>query len=206
MQTQVKAVIWFLTLLALFSAPHLASAYYDPGVQRWINRDPISERGFYYRVLPEFEYLHGWTRDYTFVLNSPSSHLDARGLYHVCCRLVEYDAGDGCLVWAASHFIYHCDMRPSRTPCDSPNDSSYPVVSDRSSDGTLPDGTSCCKASGQQISSCLKNQKTDGGHGRWGDNCQSSTMNNLKTCCAKSTWSPSPYAYPYDPSFPPMVN
>jgi hypothetical protein len=45
MKTQTNPIIWFLTLLALLTAPHLASAYYDPGVQRWINRDPIGERG-----------------------------------------------------------------------------------------------------------------------------------------------------------------
>jgi hypothetical protein len=41
MKTQIKPIIWFLTLLALFSAPRLASGYYDPGVQRWVNRDPL---------------------------------------------------------------------------------------------------------------------------------------------------------------------
>src|ERR1019366_8510878 len=45
MKRQMKPIIWFLTLLALLTAPHLASAYYDPGVQRWINRDPIGTRG-----------------------------------------------------------------------------------------------------------------------------------------------------------------
>jgi uncharacterized protein RhaS with RHS repeats len=45
MKTQMKPTIWLLTLLALLSAPHLASAYYDPGVQRWLNRDPIAEWG-----------------------------------------------------------------------------------------------------------------------------------------------------------------
>lgn len=45
MKTQMKPMIWLLTLLALLSAPHLASAYYDPGVQRWINRDPLGEKG-----------------------------------------------------------------------------------------------------------------------------------------------------------------
>jgi hypothetical protein len=34
-----------LVLLALFGSLHTASAYYDPGVQRWLNRDPIAERG-----------------------------------------------------------------------------------------------------------------------------------------------------------------
>ena len=46
MKTQMKPMIWLVTLLALFCAPHLASAYYDPGVQRWINRDPCGEVGF----------------------------------------------------------------------------------------------------------------------------------------------------------------
>jgi len=45
MKTQMKPLLSFLILLALLSGPHLASAYYDPGVQRWINRDP-AEEGF----------------------------------------------------------------------------------------------------------------------------------------------------------------
>ena len=44
MKTQMKGSLRFLTLVALFSVPRLASAYYDPGVQRWINRDPMSDR------------------------------------------------------------------------------------------------------------------------------------------------------------------
>jgi hypothetical protein len=45
MKTEMKLLLRLLTPLALFSAPHLASAYYDPGLQRWINRDPITEAG-----------------------------------------------------------------------------------------------------------------------------------------------------------------
>jgi hypothetical protein len=41
----MKPMIWLLALPALLSAPHLASAYYDPGVQRWINRDPLGDIG-----------------------------------------------------------------------------------------------------------------------------------------------------------------
>lgn len=40
-----KKLIVTLALLVLLSASHLASAYYDPGVQRWINRDPVNELG-----------------------------------------------------------------------------------------------------------------------------------------------------------------
>ena len=34
-----------LLLLILVASAPLAEAYYDPGIQRWINRDPIAERG-----------------------------------------------------------------------------------------------------------------------------------------------------------------
>jgi uncharacterized protein RhaS with RHS repeats len=45
MKRQIHHTIWFVTVLVLLSTPHLASAYYDPGVQRWINRDPMEETG-----------------------------------------------------------------------------------------------------------------------------------------------------------------
>ena len=61
----MKPTIWFLTLLALLSAPHLASAFYDPGVQRWINRDPIAESGGF--------------NLYCFLRNEPTAHLDSFG-------------------------------------------------------------------------------------------------------------------------------
>jgi hypothetical protein len=65
MNVQMKLLLWALAPLALFSAPNLASAYYDPGVQRWINRDPIEE----------------WNgiNLYTFVGNSPVSWVDDFG-------------------------------------------------------------------------------------------------------------------------------
>jgi hypothetical protein len=66
MKTQTRAMFGCVTLLALFSAHHLASAYYDPGVQRWINRDPIEE--------------HGGRNLYSFAANEPVAHFDALGL------------------------------------------------------------------------------------------------------------------------------
>lgn len=39
----MKPILWALALLALLSTPSLATAYYDPGVQRWINRDPVAD-------------------------------------------------------------------------------------------------------------------------------------------------------------------
>jgi hypothetical protein len=43
MKTQMKLLSCFIIVPALLSAPRLASAYYDPGVQRWINRDPLGD-------------------------------------------------------------------------------------------------------------------------------------------------------------------
>ena len=46
MKTYTNAWLELLTVLALLLAAPLASAYYDPSVQRWINRDPLGESGF----------------------------------------------------------------------------------------------------------------------------------------------------------------
>jgi hypothetical protein len=68
MKTQMKLILWFLTLVALLSAPHLASAYYDPGTQRWINRDPIQE--------------NGGINLYCFVEDDPNNAIDPLGLVY----------------------------------------------------------------------------------------------------------------------------
>ena len=81
MKTEMKPMIWFLTLLALFCAPHLASAYYDPGVQRWLSRDPLGEEG--------------GIDLYTFVRNSPPTRSDAWGLKLTCIKWLPYWDADG---------------------------------------------------------------------------------------------------------------
>jgi hypothetical protein len=55
-----------LVLLVLLGSLCTARAYYDPGVQRWLNRDPIQEQGGinFYRV----------------VQNDPITKVDAFGL------------------------------------------------------------------------------------------------------------------------------
>lgn len=56
-----------LILLSLVLARRPASAYYDPGVQRWITRDPIGEPGA--------------VNLYTMVHNSPAHSTDLHGLW-----------------------------------------------------------------------------------------------------------------------------
>jgi len=84
METLIRLLPWALALLALLSGTDSASAYYDPGVQRWINRDPITEDGF--RILRSDMARIGvvWERNhpnrYDFVHNKATSALDADGL------------------------------------------------------------------------------------------------------------------------------
>ncbi len=70
----------FLSLLLLLPVAR-ASAYYDPGVQRWINRDPLAGEGFKTMGVrgPYFE--SGRQLEYTFVNNQPCSNVDSVGLY-----------------------------------------------------------------------------------------------------------------------------
>lgn len=73
------------TLLALFTTVQVASAYYDPGTQRWLNRDPIADRA---ALLPPRDTSDGLTwksgmpgpHHYLFVRNDPLSFVDALGL------------------------------------------------------------------------------------------------------------------------------
>ena len=56
-----------LTLVALAASLQTTPAYYDPGIQRWINRDPIGEGG--------------GVNQTTFLKNAPVAYLDPFGLW-----------------------------------------------------------------------------------------------------------------------------
>ena|GEM_PF-3243417 len=106
MKTRMKPTIWFLTLLTLFSAPNLASAYYDPGVQRWINRDP-----FFAELKTAFPYdavlgrenallASEATQLYGFVHNSPINTYDTDGLIAPLPIIIGGLAIGNCLIGA----------------------------------------------------------------------------------------------------------
>ena len=67
MKTRTNAVLVLLAPLFYFNGIHTASAFYDPGAQRWLNRDPIGEQG--------------GVNIYHFVLNNPIDNGDAMGLH-----------------------------------------------------------------------------------------------------------------------------
>jgi RHS repeat-associated protein len=86
MKRQIHHTIWFLALLALLSAPHLASAYYDPGVQRWVNRDPVGDPGFEALRGRKPTIVGDGPNLYAFIHNDPLQRTDALGLAraHMC--------------------------------------------------------------------------------------------------------------------------
>jgi len=45
MKTRMDVSGLWLVLLALLGSLTMANAYYDPSAQRWLNRDPIQEKG-----------------------------------------------------------------------------------------------------------------------------------------------------------------
>ena len=71
MKNLIPNLIRFLALSLLLSTVQIASAFYDPNTQRWINRDPIGETGGIN--------LSG------FVANNAISHYDAVGLFFAGC-------------------------------------------------------------------------------------------------------------------------
>jgi RHS repeat-associated protein len=68
-------------ILLWFGLAGPASGYYDPSVQRWLNRDPINEPGFKLLTRNTRAFIAEEEKNlYGFVMNDPTSHLDARGL------------------------------------------------------------------------------------------------------------------------------
>ena len=68
MKSIIKRLL-FLSMAAIFGMVEVANAFYDPGLQRWINRDPIGEWGG-----PDL---------YSFIGNEPSDGADAFGFYKI---------------------------------------------------------------------------------------------------------------------------
>lgn len=65
MKTQKLRIAGILLLLALIIGTSATFGFYDPAVQRWVNRDPIEE--------------DGGVNLYEFVLSRPVSHFDRDG-------------------------------------------------------------------------------------------------------------------------------
>lgn len=79
MKSSLNRLVLFLSLMLMLATARV-SAYYDPGVQRWINRDPINEPGFDVRDYPRSARASYYGYDFTFVRNAPVALVDSFGL------------------------------------------------------------------------------------------------------------------------------
>jgi hypothetical protein len=77
MQKKLPALM-LVTVLTLI-CHQTACAYYDPGVQKWINRDPGVEAGFQ-GLTPRTAHSSDQVKHYTFVRNAPTTSVDPFGL------------------------------------------------------------------------------------------------------------------------------
>ena len=72
MKTKTDTVLIIVATLAYWLGLCSTSAFYDPGTQRWLNRDPISE--------------DGGENLYVYVVNNPVLRCDRDGLSNDSCR------------------------------------------------------------------------------------------------------------------------
>jgi hypothetical protein len=107
MKTPSVRLRFWLTLLAALYSVQVASAYYDPGVQRWINRDPLGELGHASVVRQEISRQHRQRLGaelvqppslFSFLGNSPLARHDPFGL--------EYDSEECAGLLAEIDFLY----------------------------------------------------------------------------------------------------
>jgi hypothetical protein len=69
-----------LTLVALAASLQTTLGYYDPGIQRWINRDPILEPGFNSRRIGDDNPPILDPNDFRFAWNNANTFIDTDGL------------------------------------------------------------------------------------------------------------------------------
>ena len=86
-KTQMNVLLGLLILGGMSLAPPRADGYYDPGVQRWINRDPVAEAGFRATSHSERACTSDTEGAYEFCANSPVGRWDYLGLDNPGCDL-----------------------------------------------------------------------------------------------------------------------
>lgn len=74
----IKAAVLIATVVC---SARTASAFYDPGMQQWLNRDPLADLGFQTTRTLRTSLFHSrdW-RSYQYVFNEPLRFFDAFGL------------------------------------------------------------------------------------------------------------------------------
>lgn len=100
MKVKINMALVVLALMVYWIGLCNASAFYDPGAQRWLNRDPLAESGFeashkpgYKSVQKKAEIVEG-SNLYTFVINSPTEKTDYFGLDFTKCLNADPEKSD----------------------------------------------------------------------------------------------------------------
>ena len=93
MKTRLK-IIWIAMLvLPLLGSLQIASAYYDPSAQRWVNRDPIGELGFEWAFHRNSIQIEESNR-HIYLKNSPINKWDSFGLCPAGCLGADPEGSD----------------------------------------------------------------------------------------------------------------
>jgi RHS repeat-associated protein len=115
MKTTRRCMWWLLAAVCLLAVLPSAQAFYDPGAQRWINRDPIGESGFAeIRVWHQKETRRG-ANQHRFVMNDPCDFSDPEGLtVWVCSRHSSWP-----ILGRIVNHVYFYDDDPEHRPSQS---------------------------------------------------------------------------------------
>ena len=119
--------------------------------------------------------------------SNPNEHL------RVCCRSVRDDPNE----WRDSFngWVQHCEIHnqcPPSTEASTWTES--PIYRDYSCDRKLDNGTSCCRATNADITSCMLRMIQRPGRYPYcilSNNCLTDVIWTIGMCCLRSTWTPS---------------
>ena len=101
-QSKLTAIL--IPLLFTLLSHQTARAYYDPGVQRWINRDPLADQGLFilrlqsrrFVPVPIVERTEG-PNLYSIVSNDPENAVDPIGTFSI--RMIPFPCPNEFLIY-----------------------------------------------------------------------------------------------------------
>lgn len=83
MKSKLNLSRWLVLTAFLLTGVHQANAWYSPSQQRWINRDPIAERGFELAFKGRTLRHAGDPNQYVYAENDPVNNGDSLGLQSI---------------------------------------------------------------------------------------------------------------------------
>ena len=170
-----------MPLLLLLASLHTTFAYYDPGLQRWINRDPLGELGFEAARRPQLAEVADRAILYRFIANDPCNGVDRNGLtLYLCSRKTTLGIGNHVHFWNDS-------PPPGDNQSCGMNSSSGSGNPNSTSENGPPGGDACAEVPETQdpmyadaVWSCCQKNANTGVYKPWGNDCH----NKVDDCLA----------------------